>query len=99
MSRTIGSAIGTVSLISPSGTLEIHPSGSEEWVIHNLYFGEATFDIQIISSNATITFDSFPGPGALTGFWFHLTNSQYLRIINKGSETIPAGYDGIVTKV
>ena len=95
----VGDAVGTLSPVPPSGTLNVRPSGSQEWVIHNLYFGSATFDIQIVNSSSTITIDSFSGPGAITGFWFHLTSSQYLRIINKSSSTIPAGYDGIVTKV
>ena len=65
---TIGTAIGTVSPVSASGALDVRPSGSEEWVIHNLYFGEATFDIQIINGASSITIDSFTGPGAITGF-------------------------------
>jgi hypothetical protein len=83
--------------VSNGGNLVIQPPSGEEWVIHNIYYSQpVTF--QIMRSPNTISFDSDSTNGARLGTVFHLTNGQYLRILNNYAGTNNIGYDGVQTK-
>jgi len=93
----IGDVHATISSVIGSATLQIRPDIGDEWVIHNI-FSSSSIDIVSVNGSNRCTFDTLIGPGALTAYFFHVTNTQYMELINKGSSTIECGYDGIETK-
>ena len=94
---TQGDVVSTLSPISGGGTLIIRPSADTEWVIHNIYYGGSVDIIRTDGTNEA-TISSSSGPGALSGYFWHLTYTQYMIVVNKESGSIVIGYDGIVTK-
>lgn len=87
---------GTIVQLLPGSTFAIQPPAGEEIIIHNIYTSN-TVDFQVVNSQRTITLE----PNlvtCLTGYFFHASNVHYFQFINKTSETIYVGYDGIATK-
>lgn len=93
----IGDVQATLSSVIGSATLQVRPGAGDEWVIHNIH-SSSSIDIVTVNGANRCTFDTLIGPGALTAYFFHVTNTQYIELINKGASTITAGFDGIETK-
>jgi len=84
--------------VSAGGYLDIRPPVNEEWVIHNIYH---EYDVDLVWTNGTdeLVFDTDVGSGAYTAFAFHVTNSIWIRVINKDTTNARlVGYDGVCTK-
>jgi hypothetical protein len=83
--------------IGAFGSYSIRPPVGEEWVIHNVHFDN---DGELRFSNGTdfITLDTVLGNGSLMGLSIHITNTNYLTIINSSVITASFGYDGVQTK-
>jgi len=91
----LGDTRGTLSSLNPSATFNLQPGSGEEYIIHNIYTS-GTIDILMTSSAAKLTIETTSTN--LTGYFIHVTNTQYIQMINKESGTIIVGYDGIETK-
>lgn len=94
----IGDNIGTLTSLASGYTLDIRPDTNRHWIIHNLYY-DGTVDIEMVSGNNSLLIeDGVVGPEALCTYHFHLTNTFYMRIVNKDGDSKVVGYDGIISK-
>jgi hypothetical protein len=93
----VGDSVTGISTIGAETSATIQPAGTEEWIIHNIYFG-GNASIGVVQGSS-IWFDNEAGPGALSGYFFHLTNSHYFLVKNNSSGSICVSYDGIISKV
>jgi len=84
--------------VAAGGYLDIRPPSGEEWVIHNIYHA---YDVDLAFTDGTnvLTFDTDTGAGVYAKYAFHVTNSLWIRVINKDTANPRLiGYDGIVSK-
>ena len=94
----IGDVRSALVRVEAGGNLDIRPSGTEEWVIHNIYH---EYDVDLIFTDGTeeLNFDTDVGKGLYAAFAFHVRNGLWLRVKNKDSDNSRLiGYDGIVTR-
>lgn len=98
----VGDTVFAISDVAPDALVTIQPAGSEEWVIHLIEFENT---IEIIRTNGAISVDGWqvtggadPGPGNQPGIW-HVTNTFYLQIRNKGTVNQVISYSGVIIKV
>jgi len=92
---TVGDLIGTISSVIGSATLVAQPTGSDEWIIHNFYCSD-TIDLKVVGSSTVIVETDLSSN--LTAYFFHANNSHFYQMVNKTSNTIYVGYDGIQSK-
>jgi|GEM_PF-1293211 len=95
---TVGDAVTVVpTSIAAAGSLTIQPTSGKEWIIHNLYVpNTATIEVYRTDGSNPILVDT--NTGGYMGYFFHLTNTNYMTIKNTGASAIYASYDGIVSK-
>jgi hypothetical protein len=93
----VGDIKADLQAIANGGMLVIQPPTGEEWVIHNLYWSQSV-TVRICKGANVIGFDSDSSTGARLGTVFHLTNTQYLQILNNYAGNNNIGYDGVQTK-
>jgi len=93
----VGDVKSDLQSVANGNYLDIRPPSGEEWVIHNIYHSD---DAELYFSNGTdeIRFSSHSGEGGWIGYFFHVTNSHYLRVKNVSGATALIGYDGVQTK-
>jgi hypothetical protein len=94
----VGDVKSGLSSVAANGYLDIRPPTGEEWVIHNIYHA---YDVDLAFTDGTnvLTFDTDTGGGVYAKYAFHVTNSLWIRVVNK--DTVNArliGYDGVQTK-
>lgn len=93
----VGDVISGLSSVNPNEYLTIQPTGTAEWVIHNIYHA---YDVQLEFSDGTnsIAFDTETGAGVYARYAFHVTATRYLRVKNNDATNARLiGYDGVVT--
>jgi hypothetical protein len=83
--------------IANTGILTIQPAPGEEWVIHNIYYTQAV-SFRLAKSGTFLSFDSDTAAGARYGVNIHLTNTQYLQVLNTYAGNNVIAYDGVQTK-
>lgn len=86
---------GTTS-ITASGTYDIKPTGTDEWVIHNIYYNNQ-LKLSMTDGTNVVDFDSDTGQGARLGLTTHVSNGYWLRVTNTGASTLLIAYDGMQT--
>ena len=94
----VGDVVADCDPTAASGSFDIRPPGSEEWIIHNITF---TKDVEIQRYDGTLT----SGLVQLIGpDWqnfepgFHINNTDRIRILNlDGALVNNICYDGIQT--
>ena len=94
----VGDAVVVASTSVASGSsMTIQPDVGIEWIIHNIYV-PPTASVEMYTTDGTnpILVDS--NTGGWIGFFFHLTNAQYMTIKNTSGSTIYMKYDGIISK-
>ena len=77
---------------------EIKPSAGTELIIHNVYHADSVGLRLVDGSGNESNFYEEAGKGLMTNMYFHLTNTQYLRIYNIASGAQNIAVDGIVSK-
>ena len=93
----MGIVVAGISAVSGQGILDIRPPPGEEWVIINIYH-EFDVDLGKTDGTNTIWFDTDTGAGVYAKFAIHLTNSVWLRVRNRDTNTAATkliGYDGV----
>ncbi len=94
----VGEVIGGTAALVQYGTLDIRPTGTEEWIVHNIYFSD---EIEVYYYNGTnlIKFE-WQNQGHLPWLCLHATSARYfrLRAIEPGTTTY-VGYDGVVSRI
>ena len=83
--------------IANTGILTIQPPAGEEWIIHNIYYTQAV-SFRLAKSGTFLAFDSDNGAGARFSMGIHLTNTQYLQVLNTYAGNNVIAYDGVQTK-
>lgn len=93
----IGDIVSDIDSVVASGVLSIQPTGTEEWIIHNIYH-EYDVDLQFYDGSNTLTFETDTGKNVIPRYAFHCTNVKYIRVKNNHlSETKLIGYDGVIS--
>lgn len=85
-----------LSSVAASGYLDIQPSGTVEWVIHNIYH-ESDIQLEYYDGSLSCIFDTDPGAGVYAKYAFHCTSARRIRVKNTAASAKLIGYDGIVT--
>ncbi|MEM1532427.1 MAG: hypothetical protein QW599_06250 [Nitrososphaerota archaeon] len=94
----VGDVFSGLTLVSAGGYLDIRPPSGVEAVIHNIYHA---YDVDLAFTDGTnvLIFDTDTGAGVYAKYAFHVTNSLWIRVINKDTANARLiGYDGVVTK-
>jgi len=92
----VNDTVSNCESVANAAYLTIQPSGTTEWVIHNIDFGGAV-EISRFDGTNEIIFRTESAIGEYACVR-HVTNSDYLRVKNISGGTIKIGYDGVVTK-
>ena len=92
-----GDTVADISSISAAATKTIQPGAGIEWIVHNIYH-EAEVEIYVVESTNELLFDDAAAKGSWSAYFFHLTNSHYLKVKNTNAGAKLIGYDGIVSK-
>lgn len=96
----VGDVVSDLQNIAGGGAtfLTVQPGSGVEWVIHNIY-AEADVTISRYDGTDEVALDSSPTTGRhWSNLQLHLTNAQYLRILNLNAGAKDIGYDGVITK-
>lgn len=93
----VGDTRSDLRLIASGAYLEIRPPTNEEWIIHNLWHG-ASAELFFTDGTNYIKGDTTTGEGAWLNFNFHVTNTRFLALRNRGPGGALMGFDGIVSK-
>lgn len=94
----VGDVYNGLVSVAAGGYLDIRPPAGVEVVIHNIYHA---YDVDLALTDGVniLTFDTDLGAGVYAKYAFHVTNSLWIRVINKDSANARLiGFDGIVTK-
>lgn len=94
---SVGDVKSDLQVIVNNQYLDIRPPSGEEWVIHNIYHA-GDVELYFWSGTDSILIDSASGAGAWCAYFWHVTNTVYLRVMNVSGGDIAIGYDGIQTK-
>lgn len=92
-----GDSTSGLQSVAAGGVLNIQPTGTNEWVIHNVYYGGAV-DFNWTDGTNVLKFDSDTAAGARLGSVFHVTSTKWLQIKNTSGGAFLIGYDGVATK-
>lgn len=84
--------------VAAGGYLDIRPPSGEEWVINNIYHAHDV-DLAFTDGTNVLIFDTDYGPGVYARYVFHVTNTLWIRVINKDTTSARLiGYDGWQSK-
>ena len=92
-----GDAVASVSSVNAAAVKTIQPGSGVEWIIHNIY-NEAEAELYVVEGSNELLFDDATVKGSWSAYFFHLTNTHYLKVKNTNAASKLIGYDGIVSK-
>ena len=93
-----GDVVSDVQSISAAAYLDIRPSGTANWKIHNIYH-EDEISIQFYDGTNTCEFvANETGRGVYAYYAFGVDNTNRIRVQNEAGTAKCIGYDGIITK-
>lgn len=92
----VGDVCKGLQSVATGSYLDIQPSGTVEWVIHNIYH-EAEVELYLYDGSNNLLFDSDDQVGVFARYAYHCTNGQRVRVKNTNASSKLIGYDGIVT--
>ena len=97
MLMAVGDVAKGLQSIAAGAYIDIQPSDTVEWVIHNIYH-EYDVTVEVYDGTSSLVFDTDSGAGVYAKYAFHCTNTQRIRVKNThGSEAKLIGFDGIIT--
>lgn len=91
-----GNLVKGTSSLTTSSTFDIKPSGTDEWIIHNVYYNNQ-LKLSMTDGTNVVDFDSDTSQGARMGMTTHVSNAYWLRITNTGTVTLLIAFDGVQT--
>lgn len=94
---TKGDTVASLSSVNAAATKTIQPGAGIEWIIHNIYH-DAEVELYVVEGGNELLFDDAAAKGGWSAYFFHLTNTHYLKVKNTNAGTKLIGYDGIVSK-
>jgi len=80
--------------VTAGAYLEAKPSGTEEWVIHNVYSPETSIILRYFDGTNVVDFVTQAGP--FLNVQIHVSATRWLRIVNNDAATQNLAYDGIL---
>ena len=92
-----GDAVTSVSSVNAAATKTIQPGAGIEWIVHNIYY-EAEVELYVVEGANELLFEAASAKGSWSAYFFHLTNTHYLKVKNTNAGAKLIGYDGIVSK-
>ena len=78
---TRGDTVANISRVNAAATKTIRPGAGVEWIIHNVYH-EAGAELYVVEGTDELLFDSAAIKGSWSAYFFHLTNTHYLKVKN-----------------
>jgi hypothetical protein len=105
MATAVGDICSTIVTVEDGQYLTIRPTGTEQWVIHNLSWNGTITTAPHVewyepTSSLVCIFTTDSASGALLGCNFHVKNDHCLRIKNNNAANhIVCEYDGVVTRL
>src|SRR5437588_9890661 len=81
-----------------SSYLEVKPTGTEEWVIHNIYCPDGIALILRLW-DGTLTTDWRSAPGPFNNLALHVNATRWLRIVHNDAARQVLGYEGIKSHI
>lgn len=92
-----GDTVASISSVVAAAVKTIQPGAGIEWIIHNIYH-EAEVELYVVEGANELLFDDAAAKGSWSAYFFHLTNTHYLKVKNTNVGAKLIGYDGIVSK-
>lgn len=92
-----GDVVQGYSSISTGAFMTIQPGAGVEWTIHNIIH-ESKVELYISNGSNDMLFDADTGFGGWFWYFFHVTNSIYLKVKNTDAASKYIYYDGVQTK-
>ena len=94
----VGDTYAVLQSVAGGSYLEIKPSAGQELIIHNI-FHPGAIELRLVDGSGNeCSFFEEDGKNLVTNMYFHLTNSQYLRVYNGSGGAMNVAVDGIVSK-
>jgi hypothetical protein len=93
----IGDIVHGMSDVAAGSALTIQPGAGVEESIHNIYHA-AEVELYIVEGANELLFDDASAKGSWSAYFFHLTNTHYIKVKNTNAASKLIGYDGIVSK-
>jgi hypothetical protein len=97
----IGDVIASSLIANVSGYLNLKPSGTEQWVIHNIaHQSDAELFINDNLTSTNIMISKHVDGGAWVGYFLHCTPNLFYRVRNtdsNGASGKMLTFDGIIT--
>ena len=89
----VGDVVSDIQSVADDAALEIRPSGSDQWVIHNIIHQD---DIEIFYVKGTdeLPFAESVGKGVYAYYTFEVNNTVYIKVYNRSGATNLIGYTG-----
>lgn len=92
----IGQAVIDSATVADGSSIDIQPTGTENWVIHNILVPEdAEIELYFFDGSTSTKLES------VTGSYFdvhlHVKNAKYYKVKNVSGGSIIIGYDGVIT--
>ena len=93
----VGDAVGDIQSVSAGSTFTIKATTGQEWIVHNI-FHEGPASVYITNGTIRGRFTSDTSEGLWAGFFFHVTENQYLEVVNDDTVARIIAFDGIQSK-
>lgn len=87
-----------ITSIAAGAYMDILPTGTEEWVIHNIYH-EAEAALYYYDGTNNLLIDTDAAGGAWLGYAFHCNATHRIRVKNNNVGAKLIGYDGVLTHI
>jgi hypothetical protein len=94
---TKGDTVASLSSVNAAASMTIRPGTGIEWIIHNIYH-EAEVELYVVEGANELLFDDASAKGSWSAYFFHLTNTDYMKVKNTNAGAKLIRYDGIVSK-
>ena len=93
----VGDVKSDLQVVASGAFFDIKPPTGEEWVIHNIYHS-AEAELYFTDGTNMIKISKHDSEGGWLCYWFHVTETHWLKVKNISTGDAYIGYDGVQTK-
>ena len=94
----VGDKVQGFAAITSFSTFDVKPStAGTQWSVHNLYHSRSAA-LEVATNTGVIRVDEHSGEGAWLGYWFNVTSTQWIRLVNLTSTKNNVAFDGVQTR-
>lgn len=76
-----GDTVAGLSSVNAAATKTIQPGAGIEWIVHNIYH-EDKAKLHVVEGTNELLFGAAAAKGSWSAYFFHLSNSHYLKVEN-----------------